>query len=50
MNTITWQDFENVFLAVGTILTAEVFPEAKKTAYKITADFGEHGVKKQVLR
>jgi len=46
MNTITWQDFENVFLAVGTILTAEVFPEAKKPAYKITADFGEHGVKK----
>jgi len=46
MNTITWQEFENVFLAVGTILSAEEFPEAKNPAYKITADFGEHGVKK----
>ncbi|PIZ94444.1 MAG: tRNA-binding protein [Candidatus Magasanikbacteria bacterium CG_4_10_14_0_2_um_filter_41_10] len=46
MNTITWKEFENVLLAVGTILSVEEFPEAKKPAYKITADFGEFGVKK----
>jgi len=46
MDTINWDDFEKVFLAVGTILTAEDFPEARKPAYKVTVDFGEHGVKK----
>jgi len=44
---ITYQDFENVDIRVGTILTAQDFPEAKKPAYKLTIDFsGEVGIKK----
>lgn len=45
-NEITWSDFEQVQLCVGTILKAEDFPEAKKPAYKLTVDFGEFGIKK----
>ena len=44
--TITWQEFERVELRVGTILSVEAFPEARKPAYKIKADFGpELGVR-----
>lgn len=43
---ITWQDFEKVELRVGTVIKVEDFPEAKKPAYKLWVDFGEHGVKK----
>lgn len=46
MDTINWSDFEKVELRVGTILTAEDFPEAKKPAYKLSIDFGEFGIKK----
>ena len=47
MQQITWSDFEKVELRVGVILEVEDFPEAKKPAYKITADFGgEIGIKK----
>lgn len=40
MENISWNDFERVELRVGTILRVEPFPEARKPAYKIWADFG----------
>lgn len=47
MDTISWEQFQNVELRVGTILLVEDFPEAKKPAYKLTIDFGaEVGVRK----
>lgn len=46
IENITWNDFEKVELRAGTIISVEDFPEAKKPAYKITADFGEFGIKK----
>lgn len=47
MNTIEWVDFEKIDIRSGCILTAEIFPKAKKSAYKLTIDFGpEIGIKK----
>lgn len=47
MNEITWNDFEQVELRVGTVVKVEAFPEALKPAYKIWADFGGTlGIKK----
>jgi tRNA-binding protein len=47
MNTITWEQFTDVTICAGTILTAEDFPEARKPAYKLTIDFGpEIGIKR----
>ncbi|MDX7922587.1 tRNA-binding protein [Aeromonas media] len=47
MQTISWQQFEMVELRVGTLVRAEPFPEARKPAYKVWADFGpELGVRK----
>jgi tRNA-binding protein len=45
METITWHDFEQVELRVGTILEAADFPGARKPAYKIRVDFGPFGIK-----
>jgi tRNA-binding protein len=46
MEQISWNDFEKIELRVGTIISVEDFPEAKKPAYKITVDFGEFGINK----
>lgn len=47
MNPITWDDFTKVELRVGRVLSAEVFKEARKPAYRLLVDFGpEIGQKK----
>lgn len=44
--TITWADFEKVLLVAGTITRVEPFPEARKPAWKVWADFGPYGERK----
>ena len=43
---ISWSDFEKVDMRVGTITVVGDFPNAKKTAYQLTIDFGELGIKR----
>ncbi|HHQ4767781.1 tRNA-binding protein [Aeromonas veronii] len=51
METISWQDFEVVELRVGTLVRVEPFPEARKPAYKVWADFGpELGIRKSSVQ
>ncbi len=44
---ITYDEFLKVDVRVGTVVSCEPFPEARKPAYKLRVDFGpEIGVKK----
>ena len=40
MEEITWEDFEQVELLAGTVISAQPFPKARRPAYIIHADFG----------
>ncbi len=42
---INWADFEKIDIRIGTVLSANEFPLAKKPAYQLTIDFGDLGVK-----
>ena len=42
----TVEQFSMLDLRVGTILSAEPFPEARKPAYRLLIDFGPLGVKR----
>lgn len=47
MDRISWQEFEKIDFRIGTIVGAENFPQAKKSAYILTIDLGpEIGRKK----
>ncbi len=44
---ISYDDFRKIEIRVGTVVACELFPEARKPAYKLRIDFGPGiGVKK----
>jgi len=43
---ISWADFDKVLIVAGTVTRVEPFPEARKPAWKVWADFGPYGEKK----
>jgi len=45
MPQITYDDFLAVDVRVGRLVAAELFPKARKPAYKLRIDFGPLGVK-----
>jgi tRNA-binding protein len=46
-DTITFGDFERVDIRVGTVVDAQLFPEARKPSIKLVIDFGpEIGTKR----
>lgn len=46
MELISWEQFEQVEMRTGTIISAEHFPKARKPAYQLAIDFGPLGIKK----
>lgn len=45
-NELTWSEFQKVEMRIGTVLSAEVFAEARNPAYKLVIDFGQLGQRK----
>lgn len=41
-----YEQFEQLDIRIGTVVSAEPFPEARKPAIKLTIDFGPLGVKR----
>ena len=37
---ITWEEFDKIDLRAGTIVRADVFPDARKAAFKLWVDLG----------
>jgi tRNA-binding protein len=49
--TITYDDFARVDIRVGTVVAAELYPEARKPSIKLTVDFGaEIGTKRSAAQ
>lgn len=46
MKRVSWEHFQEVDIRVGTILTVDDFPEARKPSYRLTIDLGPHGIKR----
>jgi tRNA-binding protein len=43
---VTYNDFDQLDIRVGTIVEAHPFPKARKPAYQLHIDFGDLGIKK----
>ncbi len=43
---LSWNEFMNVEMRVGTIIEAEPFPEARNPSYKLKIDFGNQDIRK----
>lgn len=42
---ISWEEFEQVEMRVGVIVSVDEFPKARKPSYRLTIDFGSNGIK-----
>ena len=47
---ISFEDFNNIDIRIGTVLEVNDFPNARNPAYQLTIDFGELGIKKSSAR
>ena len=47
---ISFENFNNIDIRIGTVLEVNDFPNARNPAYQLTIDFGELGIKKSSAR
>lgn len=45
-NNLTWNEFRKADIRAGTIVSAEIFKEARNPAYIIVIDFGDIGTRR----